>query len=348
MMLRTENCEPSRISVVIPAYNSETCISRAINSVLEQTFKAHEIIVIDDNSTDKTPAIIKQYGPILTFLQLKTNSGPSVARNMGIQTASGNWIAFLDADDEWLPDKLSIQNKLINEHRDLKWCSANYLLDDGIRWRPMVSSKKVARVSDGPGYFENYFRARVRRSCFIWTTTLMIKREIFNEVGFFDNSLIRHQDWDLWWRIAHHYPKIGYIAEPLAIRHLTVENPVSAQLRAESKRGELLRKIISVHLRLADQHGTLKNFKPYAFLRLRNSILMMLFLGYKYDARKTINQFKKLFKWYWRMGVYFLTIFPRMTSLLFRSGFYLAKITGIDSYASRRWNILKYKRSSFS
>lgn len=169
----------SRFSVVIPAYNSETCISRAINSVLVQTLTTHEIIVIDDCSTDKTPEIIGQYGSKVTFFQTEMNSGPSVARNMGVQASSGDWIAFLDADDEWLPDKLKVQNKLINENKDIKWCGSNYLLDDGVRRHPAVNPKKVARESDGPGYFNNYFRARVRRNCYIWTTTLVIQREVF-------------------------------------------------------------------------------------------------------------------------------------------------------------------------
>ena len=103
-----------KISVIIPAYNSEKTILRALESVNSQTFKPIEIIVINDYSSDKTEEVVKSFKSEITiiFLSNETNKGPSYSRNRGIRSSNGNWIAFLDADDYWHPQKLEFQIKL--------------------------------------------------------------------------------------------------------------------------------------------------------------------------------------------------------------------------------------------
>ncbi len=115
-----------RISVVIPAYNAGRYIGRAIDSVLAQTRPAEEIIVVDDGSTDNTAEIAGAYGDRIRFIR-QENAGASVARNTGIAAATGNWIAFLDADDEWLPEKLRLQTEHLERNPDLTWTTANYV-----------------------------------------------------------------------------------------------------------------------------------------------------------------------------------------------------------------------------
>ncbi|MHC5083841.1 MAG: glycosyltransferase family 2 protein, partial [Planctomycetota bacterium] len=114
-----------KISVVIPAYNAEATVARAINSVLAQTRPADEIIVVDDGSTDNTAEVVRSFGEAVIFIQ-QENAGVSVARNKGIETATGDWIAFLDSDDEFLPDKLKLQCDHLVRNPDLRWTTGNY------------------------------------------------------------------------------------------------------------------------------------------------------------------------------------------------------------------------------
>ena len=114
------------ITVVIPAYNSEKYIARAIDSVLTQTHKPDEIIVVDDGSTDNTSEIARKYEPSVKLIQ-QQNAGASVARNTGIEAATSEWIAFLDADDEWLPEKLKLQTEHLKRNPHLQWTTANFI-----------------------------------------------------------------------------------------------------------------------------------------------------------------------------------------------------------------------------
>ena len=117
------------VSVVIPAYNAAEHITRAIDSVLAQTRRADEIIVIDDGSADNTADIVKRYGAELKYIY-QDNAGAGQARNAGIDAAKSEWIAFLDADDEWLTDKLQLQTDYLARHPDLMWTTGNFLICD--------------------------------------------------------------------------------------------------------------------------------------------------------------------------------------------------------------------------
>ena len=110
------------ISVVIPAFDSEATIARAIESVLAQTYKDYEIIVVDDGSKDGTGDAVRAFGDKVNYIY-QENAGVSVARNTALAAAKGEWIAFLDADDQWLPDKLEKQMQLLERKKGLKWCS---------------------------------------------------------------------------------------------------------------------------------------------------------------------------------------------------------------------------------
>ena len=112
------------ISVVIPAYNSGKYIPRAIESVLTQTLKPDEIFIVDDNSTDDTAKIVRQFDSVRYIHQ--AHAGASTARNIGIEAATSEWIAFLDADDEWLPEFLHKQIELLKNNPDLVWTTANF------------------------------------------------------------------------------------------------------------------------------------------------------------------------------------------------------------------------------
>ena len=121
-----------KISVVIPAFNAEKTIARAVESVLAQSRPADEIIVIDDGSKDNTADVIRSYGDKVILIQ-QENAGASVARNAGLKNASGDWIAFLDCDDEWLPEKLKLQSEHLARNPDLKWTYSNFFKKERIR-----------------------------------------------------------------------------------------------------------------------------------------------------------------------------------------------------------------------
>ena len=111
-------CEAPRVSVVIPTYNRAGCLPRAIDSVLAQTFDDYEIIVIDDGSSDNTSEVLAAYGDRVCVVK-QVNQGVSAARNHGIRVARGEFVAFLDSDDEWLPRKLEAQVQYLNSHSDV-------------------------------------------------------------------------------------------------------------------------------------------------------------------------------------------------------------------------------------
>jgi len=119
--------EPA-VSIVIPAFNASWCIRRAVDSVLAQTFTDFELIVVDDGSTDETAEILRSYGDALRVVS-QPNGGMSCARNAGIRIARGRYIAFLDADDRWLPAKLERQVKLLDDRPALAFCAATATLE---------------------------------------------------------------------------------------------------------------------------------------------------------------------------------------------------------------------------
>ncbi|CAK7008424.1 MAG: glycosyltransferase family 2 protein [Petrimonas sp.] len=199
-----------KITAIIPAYNVEKYIQRSIDSVLNQTYKPFEILVIDDGSTDNTTNLIQAYGNKVTYL-FKENGGASSARNLGIIEAQGDWIAFLDSDDEWIETHLENFVQTIAKKKDLMWYGApvrhidqetgKKLLDYNIKFKKRFKNKP---------YFEDYLSA-IPPLGFFSTPTMIIKKEVFCKVRLFDINKKNGQDRDMWFRIGLHYPSIGYM-----------------------------------------------------------------------------------------------------------------------------------------
>ena len=328
------------ISVVIPAYNAGPCVGRAIDSILAQSFTDYEIIVVDDGSTDDTAEAVKKYGDKVRYIY-QENAGSSVARNGGIEAAKGDWIAFLDADDEWLPEKLRLQVELLGRNPQLRWCACNRYQADGGRRSVLGDTKAIEKALAGSDYFENYFTAAAKSLCPIITSTIIVRKDVFSELDGFDRQFLRGQDIDMWWRIGHYYPEIGYIAEPLAVLHLDLANDVLTQRRLEAKRGLVIRELVSRHLKLAQQENSMEQFKAFAIFHLRNALLQAVFRGFKKDAREMVTQFTDYFPWYWRIGTYFLTIFPELSSFVLRKLLYIGHVLGFERQVTRRWGYSK-------
>ncbi len=195
---------PPLVSVVIPTYNSATTLPRTLASVLAQTWTRCEILVIDDGSADTTPALLAGYGEQLRAIR-QDNAGPSAARNRGLREARGDYVAFLDADDLWLPEKLERQVALLSAHPELGFCStATSVVDpEGSPLRDWP-----CRSGEEP-LLETLFMhsAAVSGS----TSGVLARRQLVLDAGGFDESLRGFEDPDLWIRLA---ARTGYACVP--------------------------------------------------------------------------------------------------------------------------------------
>lgn len=335
------------ITVVIPLYNAAQCVSRAIDSVLAQSFSDYEIIVVDDGSIDNTSQVIERYGGKVRYIR-QDNAGPAAARNRGISEAKGQWIAFLDADDEWLADKLLLQMEILKRNPELKWCGSNFAMELDGNKRPAVNPDIIRKTLAGRDYFENYFRDSIKghspTAIITSTITLVIHKSVFDQTGLFDTSLVRQEDYDMWVRIACRFPQMGYIAEPLAVAHLGMADSVMTQRRLEEKRGLLYRQTTAKHLELAAQCGCLDDFKVFASILMRDVLLITLFHGLKADARETARQFPQLLGSQWRIAAYILTVFPKATAKTMQMIAYFADRLKLVRTVSRRWVHLKISK----
>jgi len=192
------------ISVIIPTYNRKNTLPRAVESVLNQTYKPVEIIIVDDGSTDGTKEWFSEMYPLVHYIY-QVNSGVSLARNTGINSARGDWIALLDSDDEWLPDKLEIQVKLLQNNAELRFCHTNEIwIRNGVRINQMKKHQK---------YGGNIFK-KCLDICRISPSSSLFHTSVIKDVGLFDESLDVCEDYDLWLRITAKYPVL-FLDQPL-------------------------------------------------------------------------------------------------------------------------------------
>jgi glycosyltransferase involved in cell wall biosynthesis len=200
------------VSVVTPAYNVAWCVGRAVDSVLAQDFRACEVIVVNDGSTDGTRALLEGYGAAITVLN-QDNHGMSAARNAGIRRARGTYVAFLDADDWWLPGKLSRQVNLMQRRPEIGFCSTTVRVEDG-DGRLLNFWRCPEGTHGNPEMLETIFaeNAAIAGGC----SAVMVRKALLDRVGLFDESLRGFEDPDLWMRLA---AVAGYacIDETLAI-----------------------------------------------------------------------------------------------------------------------------------
>ena len=200
-----------RVSAVLAAYNATWCIERALDSVLEQSQPPDQVIVCDDGSTDGTPELVeRRYGPRLTVLRLPHRNA-SAARRIGIEQSSGDWIAFVDADDRWLPEKLARQAAFLQRHPQVRWLTGDgrYVSDEAVL-RESWLADYFDRVCDVAG---DLLPPLVER-CFPLVSATLVERGAYDAVGGLDPGLVHSYDYDLWLRLAARYPG-GLMAEPL-------------------------------------------------------------------------------------------------------------------------------------
>jgi GT2 family glycosyltransferase len=199
--------------VVIAAFNAEGTIGETLESIAAQTFRDYEVIVVDDGSTDRTAEIVGLIAaerPQVVCLG-QPNRGQPAARNRGIGAARGRYVAFVDADDLWMPEKLEKQVRYLDAHPEAGMVYSDAEVFDG------ASGKTLCLVSDKCRLYEGDVLERLFLKCFIPSPTPMVRRAVFDEVGLFDETrgFEMAEDWPMWLRIAARW-RVGVVREPLA------------------------------------------------------------------------------------------------------------------------------------
>jgi glycosyltransferase involved in cell wall biosynthesis len=205
------------VSVIIPTYNRRQLIARSIKSVLNQTYRDFELIIVDDGSTDGTSEVVAGFNDErIRYIRCDENRGEAAARNMGIKAARCDYIAYQDSDDEWLPEKLARQMELLeNAPPEVGviytgfWKTENH--------RKIYIPFSWVNQKNGDIYKE------LLKGNFVGSPVVLIKKECFDSAGLFDERLRNLVDWEMWLRISRHY-HFRCVDEPLAVAHYDADN----------------------------------------------------------------------------------------------------------------------------
>ena len=204
------------VSVIIPTFNRAELTTEAVDSVLAQTYTGFELIVVNDGAMDDTAERLTAYGKRLKVLN-QANQGVSAARNAGIRSATGDLVALLDSDDLWLPRKLETQVAFFRDNPQALICQTEEIwIRNGKRVNP---GKRHTKPSGD--IFEKSLAL-----CLVSPSAVMMKKDLFSEVGFFDETLPACEDYDLWLRIACRYP-VHLIETPLIVKRGGHEDQLS-------------------------------------------------------------------------------------------------------------------------
>jgi glycosyltransferase involved in cell wall biosynthesis len=189
-----------KISVIIPLFNKKESVWRALDSVLKQTLKPLEIIVINDGSTDGSANIAREMQSEIISVYDKGNQGVSVARNYGISMAKGEWIAFLDADDEWLPEYLENLSFLAGKYPECSVVATTYFLSDsnGLKREPVLKNLPFTGTE---GILNNYFVVAASSDPPLWTSALAVRKNVIERIGF-PAGITSGEDLITWARLA--------------------------------------------------------------------------------------------------------------------------------------------------
>ena len=299
----------SLVSVIIPVYNGERYIVQTIDCVISQTYKDIEIIIVNDGSTDKSYEKIRPYLdlPNIKYIE-QENQGVAAARNKGINNSSGEFIAFLDQDDLWLPEKIERQIKIFENNPGIALVHSkfSFINGKGDRIEPLWQIRKAA----GYCYKEIFFNNK------IGMLTVIAKKKCIKEAGMFDEAIAVTDDYDLWLRITYYHP-IGYIDESLAMYRYHGQNTSTNMLNYKKNELKVVQKILkrfpktyeivgekNVRRRLyypmielsnlAKRNGNISDYKKYskmAFQTLPLNYLLTLprrYIGYYFFKLKKL------------------------------------------------------------
>ncbi len=317
---------PNSISVVIPAYNIEQYIARAIDSVLAQTLLPDEIIVVDDGSTDRTGEIVKSYGEQVRYIY-QENAGLSAARNTGIHAAKGQWIALLDGDDKWLPEKIAEQVDFLKRFPELKWVSCNFYnqFPDESHKTPGNDTHAAQSLMATNNSHLSVFQILNNKLSLI-PNTMVFHRESAIKVGLFQEGLKYAEDIDFFWKFGYSWSKIGYIEKPLTIYFQSRPGSITAV----SKREFILNTIAELftkHIKIAEYNNHKEDIMPFIFNKMRKWLFINYSLRNFNVIGEVINNHPETIPWLDRyLFQLLISIRPRFTL----TGKYLLKLLHSD------------------
>lgn len=232
---------PRQISVIIPCYNAARYVGASLRSVLAQEGVALEVIMVDDGSSDGSAEFVEKAFPTVRILR-QSNQGVAAARNLGIQEAAYEWIAFLDADDLWMPGKLQAQVELLQLHARARmvytawqvWASEEPQPQEEFLEKLRAESFNVQRWQGASGWIY----PQLLLDCVVWTSTVLIHRSVLDEVGTFDPALRVGEDYDLWLRASRVTP-ILRVCSPLALYRKHVQS-ITRRVPERNYKGEVI------------------------------------------------------------------------------------------------------------
>lgn len=222
-----------RVSTIIPAYNAAKYVRAAVESALAQTYTDNEIIVVDDGSTDETPLVLEAFGPKITFLR-QQNAGVSAARNKALSVASGEFVAYLDADDVWHPEKLAKQVEFLDSHPACGMVHTDVHVIDA---EGAVVTHAFNRTT-GRAVPQGRCTMDLLRRSHVQLLTVMARHEAVRAVGGFDERLMSVEDYFQWILISLDGWEVGYLDEPLAMYRWA---PGSISSNEKRMRAQLIR-----------------------------------------------------------------------------------------------------------
>jgi glycosyltransferase involved in cell wall biosynthesis len=235
--------------VIIPTFNRAVLVREAIASVLAQNYAPLEVIVVDDGSQDETPAVVRDCGPQITYIQ-QPHAGVSAARNRGVAASHGELIAFLDSDDLWQPQKVTAQVALFSQQPQVQACYTDEIwIRHGVRVNPRQIHAKYA----GWIFLQSLPR------CIISPSSIMLRRTLWERLGGFDESLPACEDYDLWLRLTAVVP-VALLPERLIIKRgghadqLSSTTPVLDQYRIRA-----LEKMLAAPLTVLQRQSVLQH-----------------------------------------------------------------------------------------
>ena len=275
------------ISVIIPLYNKAGSIAQALDSVLAQEYQDFEIVVVDDGSTDGGASVVENYGDARIRLVRQANAGVSAARNRGIEEARGEYVAFLDADDEWMPEYLSVQYELVQKYPQCDVFVTNYEFhnEDGV-----VTPTRINKLSfdTEDGILDNYFEVAISSTPPISSISIMMRKECMHKIGGFPVGVTLGEDLLTWARLVCKY-HIAYTRKVMAIYNFRTPKQLVTPRRAPDEDDVVGRELANLY---RDYPST-----PYlnAYVALWHKMRMVTFvrLSMKKEARLEYAQIKR-------------------------------------------------------
>ena len=312
-----------KVSVIIPTYNRANYLSRAIDSVFDQTYQDFEVIVVDDGSMDNTKEVLAKYNSKIRYFY-QENRGVSTARNVGIREARGEWIAFLDSDDIWLPKKLELQSNITKTYSEVQAISTDAELFDetGIIRSSLMRPGKIPgkqnlrynisqrEVNDGAIFtYDNIYKKLILSGSFFILPTMLIRKNCLLRVGLFNTELTFAEDYELMLKIAQDYPTLYF--NKITARCRVTEDGLSGDFEMRPYRYKKWNgRMFEVHLKNCP-----KKYRKFVKKRIvknyQSAIWGYLDSGDLKEVRKLCRRSLRYNKFQMKVYLYcFLSLFP--------------------------------------